>query len=40
MPCRRVAFPAITVIGIVLLVFSITIVVYSEMKKSSAQEKV
>jgi len=39
MACRRVAFPAITVIGIVLLVFSIIIVVYSEMKKPSAEEK-
>jgi hypothetical protein len=34
MACRRVAFPAITVIGIILLVFSIAIVVYSEMKKT------
>jgi len=34
MACRRVAFPAITVVGIVLLVFSILIVVYSEMKKT------
>jgi hypothetical protein len=32
MACRRVAFPAITVIGIILLVYSIIAVVYSEMK--------
>jgi hypothetical protein len=33
MACRRVAFPAITVIGIILLVYSIIVVVYSEMKR-------
>jgi uncharacterized membrane protein YedE/YeeE len=33
MACRRVAFPAITVIGIILLVYSIIVVVYSEMEK-------
>jgi hypothetical protein len=33
MACRRVAFPAITVIGIILLVYSIIVVVYSEIKK-------
>jgi hypothetical protein len=32
MACRRVAFPAITVIGIVLLVCSIVVVIHSEMK--------
>jgi hypothetical protein len=37
MACRKVAFPAITVIGIILLVYSIFIVVYSEMKKPSAE---
>jgi hypothetical protein len=36
MACRKVAFPALTVIGIILLVYSIFIVVYSEMKKPSA----
>jgi hypothetical protein len=35
MACRRVAFPAITVEGIILLVFSIAIVVYSEIKKQN-----
>jgi hypothetical protein len=33
MACRKVAFPAITVIGIILLVYSIIVMVYSEMKK-------
>jgi hypothetical protein len=37
MACRKVAFPAITVEGIILLVFSIALVVYSEMKKPSAE---
>jgi hypothetical protein len=36
MACRRVAFPAITVIGIVLLAYSIIVVAYSEMKKPPA----
>jgi hypothetical protein len=38
MACRKVAFPAITVIGIILLVYSIIVVVYSEIKKPSAVE--
>jgi hypothetical protein len=39
MDCRRVAFPVITVIGIFLLVYSILIVIFSEMKKPPAEEK-
>ena len=38
MDCRRVAFPALTVIGIVLLIFSIIILVCSERKKTPAEE--
>jgi hypothetical protein len=34
MACRRVAFPALTVIGAVLLAYSILVIVYSEMKKT------
>jgi len=33
MACRKVAFPAITIIGAILLVYSIIVVVSSEMKK-------
>jgi len=35
MACHKVAFPALTVESIILLVFSVAIVVYSEMKKPS-----
>jgi hypothetical protein len=38
MACRKVAFPVITVIGIVLLVYSIIVVVYSEKKKPLTSE--
>jgi len=34
MACHRVAFPALTVIGIVLLVYSIILIVFSERKMS------
>ncbi|WP_461246893.1 DUF4418 family protein [Treponema sp. R6D11] len=34
MACRRIAFPAITVIGIVLMVYSIFLIVFSERKIS------
>jgi hypothetical protein len=36
MACRRVAFPALTVESIILLVFTAVVVVYIEMKKLSA----
>jgi hypothetical protein len=36
MACRRVAFPALTVESIILLVFTAVVVVYIEMKKPSA----
>jgi hypothetical protein len=36
MACRRVAFPALTVESVILLVFSAVVVVYIEMKKLSA----
>jgi hypothetical protein len=38
MACRRVAFPAITLIGIVLLVYSAVIAVFIEMKKPPVAE--
>jgi hypothetical protein len=36
MACHKIAFPAITVEGIILLAFSIAIVAYSELKKPQA----
>jgi hypothetical protein len=36
MACHRVAFPALTVESVILLVFSAVVVVYIEMKKLSA----
>ena len=36
MACRRVAFPALTIEGVILLVFSVVMVAYTEMKKTSA----
>jgi hypothetical protein len=36
MACHRVAFPALTVESIILMVFSAIVVVYIEMKKLSA----
>jgi hypothetical protein len=36
MACRRVAFPALTVESVILLVFSAVVVVYIEMKKPAA----
>jgi hypothetical protein len=36
MACRRVAFPALTVESVILLVFTAVVVVYIEMKKTSA----
>jgi hypothetical protein len=36
MACQKIAFPALTVEGAILLAFAIAIVVYSEMKKPQA----
>jgi hypothetical protein len=38
MACHRIAFPALTIEGVILLVFSAVMVVYFEMKKPLAVE--
>jgi CHASE2 domain-containing sensor protein len=38
MPCKRVAFPALAVEGAILLVYSIIVLVYNEMKKTPSEE--
>jgi len=40
MACHRVAFPALTVEGVILLIYSAGMVVYLEKKKPQAEENV